>query len=234
MAKRFFNTNRIEEDWYLTLSCKHRELLRYCESKCDQAGVFNFNAKIASGYIGEKVDEMDISFLPIKKLDNGRFWIVDFISEQNGELSKSCPAHNPIFKSIKENSLNTLLHTLSNTLFNRVQGIDIDKGIEKDKEIGIEKGIEIESEKIVFPFTSESFCNAWEKWKQFKREQHRFTYKGKHSEQMALNELLKLSGKVETNALEIIEQSIANGWKGLFELKRKTETAKPQKEYEGW
>lgn len=162
MAKRFFNTQRIEEDWYLNLSCKLRELLRYCESKCDQAGVFNFNSKIASSYIGEKVDEKDLLTLPIKKLDNGRYWIVDFISEQNGELSEKCPAHQPIMKSIKENKLQELLNTLSNTLFNRVKEIEIDKGIEIVKEIEKEIVIEEESEILIYP-TFEDFWNTYDK-----------------------------------------------------------------------
>jgi hypothetical protein len=34
-----------------------------------------------------------------------------------------------------------------------------------------------------------------------------------------LNQLLKLSANNEQNAIEIINQSIANGWKGFFELK---------------
>lgn len=160
MAKRFFNTQRIEEDWYLNLSCKQRELFRYCESKCDQAGVLNFNAKIASSYVGEKVDEADLAALPIKKLDNGRFWIVDFISEQNGELSEHSPAHKPIFKSIKENTLSELLNTLSNTLYNRVQEKEIVIDKEKDKEIEKEMGIEKESETEICP----TFNNFWDEY----------------------------------------------------------------------
>lgn len=223
MAKRFFNTQRIEEDWYLNLSCKHRELLRYCESKCDQAGVFNFNPKIATSYIGEKVDESDIEKLPIKKLDNGRYWIVDFVPEQVGELSESCPAHKPILKSIKENNLNTLLDTLSNTLFNRVlekeKEEDKEKEEEKEKEKDKEKEKEKREEKIIFPFNTEKFRIAWGAWKQYKKEQHKFTYKGEHSEQIALKELSEKSNHNETTAINIIQQSIANGWKGLFQLK---------------
>ena len=37
--------------------------------------------------------------------------------------------------------------------------------------------------------------------------------------QAALNDLVKLSNGLEDNAVKIIEQSMAKGWKGFFELK---------------
>ena len=73
--------------------------------------------------------------------------------------------------------------------------------------------------KIVFPFNTEKFKIAWNAWKQYKKDQHKFIFKGEHSEQVALKELSEKSGHIETIAINIIQQSIANGWKGLFELK---------------
>lgn len=134
MAKRFFNTSRIDEDWYLELSLKHRELLRFCESKCDGAGVFCFSGKIASLYIGEKVTEADLEKIGAEKLSNGKFWLPAFIEEQNSELKENCPAHKPIFKSIKENGL-TLSNRVSERVFNTQQEIEKEVVIEKDKEI---------------------------------------------------------------------------------------------------
>ena len=40
------------------------------------------------------------------------------------------------------------------------------------------------------------------------------------SKQSFLNKLMKLSGNNETLAIEILEQSMANGWQGIFELKQ--------------
>ena len=47
----------------------------------------------------------------------------------------------------------------------------------------------------------------------------------------AINNLEKISGKNEDIAIDIIDQSIINGWAGLFELRRsfnKQEDDKPQ------
>ena len=70
------------------------------------------------------------------------------------------------------------------------------------------------------PF-SENFLQFWSEWKEYKRKQHKFTFKLKSSEQASLNNLFKLSNGSEMSAKSIIDQSIANGWKGFFELKNK-------------
>lgn len=68
------------------------------------------------------------------------------------------------------------------------------------------------------PF-SENFTPRWERWKAFKKEQFRFTYKP-IGEQGALDKLYRLSSGDEGIAHQIIEEAIANGWKGFFELKQ--------------
>lgn len=68
------------------------------------------------------------------------------------------------------------------------------------------------------PFT-ENFIPHWERWKAFKKEQFYFTYKP-IGEQGAIDELFNdLSGGDEQVAIQIINQSINKGWRGLFQLK---------------
>jgi hypothetical protein len=87
------------------------------------------------------------------------------------------------------------------------------------------KGKEIKGKKskvnsiVELPFNSEIFIKKWNEWKDYKKNCHRFTYKTGSSEKLSLNQLAKLSKNIESNAIEIINQSIANGWKGFFELK---------------
>ena len=65
------------------------------------------------------------------------------------------------------------------------------------------------------PFHSDQFRLAWENWKKYKKEQYKFTYKTL-AEKSALSKLCDLAENDELTALKIIEQSMANGWKGLF------------------
>jgi len=89
----------------------------------------------------------------------------------------------------------------------------------KDEDITvttIDKKIE-----LIFPFP-DSFKDSWLLWKDYKKEEFGFRYKTVQSEQAALNSLVKMSGGKESDAVKIVHQSMANGWKGFFNLKDKS------------
>lgn len=93
----------------------------------------------------------------------------------------------------------------------------------------VEKGKEGMGEKpnVVYPFDSDAFAEQWAVWKQYRAKEHRFRFKSVMSEQAALAELGNLANGSETNAIAIMHQSIAKGWKGFFELKNDNGTTKP-------
>jgi len=76
-----------------------------------------------------------------------------------------------------------------------------------------------ENEPIVYPFDSENFNSQWLLWKDYKKKEFKFAYKTDQSEQAALTELNNLATGNEQKAIAIIHQSMANGWKGFFQLK---------------
>lgn len=73
---------------------------------------------------------------------------------------------------------------------------------------------------VINPF-SDDFLPHWDNWKTYRWEEHKFKYKGVMSEQAALMLLNDVSGQNEETAIEILKQSMANGWKGFFEIKNK-------------
>lgn len=89
-------------------------------------------------------------------------------------------------------------------------------------------------EEVVLPWSG--FGDAWSAWKEYRRAEHRFNYKSSNTEQIALKKLQELSNDNEDTAKKIIEQSIANGWKGLFALRAgagaKTATAADVNQFE--
>jgi hypothetical protein len=91
----------------------------------------------------------------------------------------------------------------------------------KGKEIKEKKVNKVKETKetVVMPFESIKFIKYWGIWLEYKKEQYNFTYKSVAMKQAALNDLVKLSKGLEENAIKIIEQSLAKGWKGFFELK---------------
>lgn len=97
--------------------------------------------------------------------------------------------------------------------------IDIDKDIKKkgvqgeNKDELLIKKIEIEPE----------FEKTFLRWLQYKRKRGE-SYKDKDSTFLAYKKLFKLSGGDLPKAKRIIEQSMANNWAGLFELKEEFKT----------
>lgn len=77
------------------------------------------------------------------------------------------------------------------------------------------------------PF-SENFIPHWEKWKAYKKDQHRFTYKPK-GEEAAWERLIRLSNGDEAVAVEMLKEAAGNGWKGFFELKQQFNGAHQRK-----
>jgi hypothetical protein len=72
-----------------------------------------------------------------------------------------------------------------------------------------------------YPF--ELNLDAWNLWKEFRKEQFRTTYKPL-GEAAAVSKLLRISNNNKEHQAQIIQQSIENGWKGLFELKTEKQT----------
>ena len=68
-----------------------------------------------------------------------------------------------------------------------------------------------------FKYPFELNVEAWESWKDFRKKEYRKSYKDL-GEKAAIKKLLKLTQSKEEQAL-ILEQSMENGWIGIFALK---------------
>lgn len=95
---------------------------------------------------------------------------------------------------------------------------------ENENEIENESINENNIQKVIFENFGD-FANelvpVWEEWITFKKQQFNFKFKTTKSEITAILNLKKLSNASTDSAIDIIRQSIANGWKGLFEIKTK-------------
>jgi hypothetical protein len=142
-------------------------------------------------------------------------------SEKTNEIalknwSKYNDSNSPLVKKCIENELKSVKNRV---LIQYVYSIDTQSQEEEEKEEEKEKTKEEEKEVVELPFNGD-FSKIWLKWVEYKKKEHRFSYKTKESQQAALTELVKISGGNEQNAIEIIAQSMSNGWKGFFPLKK--------------
>ena len=76
-----------------------------------------------------------------------------------------------------------------------------------------------EEKQVFLPFETDTFRAQWQLWKQYRKQQHRFSYKSPASEQAALTELGKMSGSQEKKAISILHHTMAHGWRGFVEPK---------------
>lgn len=82
----------------------------------------------------------------------------------------------------------------------------------------INKPLTNNHKQITRPFPSESFSVAWDNWKIYKHQQHKFKYKSDISEQQGLNLLFKESHESEANAIQMLEYAMAKGYKGWIPM----------------
>ena len=80
---------------------------------------------------------------------------------------------------------------------------------------------------VVYPFTETEFLEMWKTWLQERRERRYKNYTD-NGEQAALHNLKKMSNDDYRTAIALIQQSIAQGWQGLFELKGAKSGKRPE------
>ena len=135
MAKRFMDTDLWQKDWFQELSCKYKSLYMFLVMNCDCAGVWDTNLRLATFIIGEQITDDDLLQFNkdkkrIHKLENGKYFLIDFIKFQYGELNPNLNPHKGVLKILEKYDILTLYKELGNPL----QGVqDKDKDMDKDK-----------------------------------------------------------------------------------------------------
>jgi hypothetical protein len=71
---------------------------------------------------------------------------------------------------------------------------------------------------VIYPFNSEKFIKTWNEWKDYKKGELKQAYKTTISEGKVLQQLKNESGNNEAIAIEMINQAIVRGWKGIYKL----------------
>ena len=113
MAKRFTDTNKWSEDWFLDLPLQSKLFWIYVCDNCNHAGIFKPNKRLFEILIGTKVDTQ--KFLELINTDkkriivlgNGRWYILGFIEFQYGnKLNSQNRVHNSILKILNDNDVN--------------------------------------------------------------------------------------------------------------------------------
>ena len=81
----------------------------------------------------------------------------------------------------------------------------------------------IKKEVFDFEELEELNVEVWKKWRAYRKETFRLTYKP-IGEKAAIGKLMRLSQGCHKVQEQIIQQSIENGWKGIFDLKEQKQS----------
>jgi len=226
MGKRFTDTEKWKKPFIRALKAPYKLLWLYICDDCDHAGIWQVDMEVAQIRIGEQISEEEAieNFgEKIILIDNGTKWFIpSFIEFQYpGGLSEKNNAHVGIIKILdKYKNQFKPLTSPSNAPKSGAMDMDKDKDMVMDKEMDKDKEKDKKPKiEILLPFNSLEFQNSWSLWKDYKSKEHKFKYKTPQSEQASLMELVKVANGKEDIAIKIINQSMANGWKGFFELK---------------
>lgn len=250
MAKRFTDTEIWSEDWFLDMPNEYKLLWNFALAKANHAGVWRPNKVLFSSFCGQvdlkkAVEIFNSDKIRVIVLESGNWFFPSFFSFQYGStINENSKVHESILKIFEAEKIDIkICKGIENQVFkdltsnepqinpnHRVK--DKDKDIVKDKvKVKVKKeekgGVEEKTKNLAKTENSvssqiDTFVLIWDKWKKFKKDQFRFSYKSEESEKLAKQELLDLSGGNPEIALAIVDQSMKSGYKGLFELKEST------------
>lgn len=134
--KRFTDADKWEDGWFCNQSCVVKLFWIYLCDRCDHAGVWEVNWKLASFHLGDIEPKAIEAALVgrIQPIKDGKCWFIPgFIRFQYPTgLSSDSPAHKRIRFTLTNHGLNP--DTLSPTLPTRVSNTPEDKEVEEDKD----------------------------------------------------------------------------------------------------
>lgn len=232
MAKRFTDSEKWNKRFIRGLKPVYKLLWLFICDECNHAGIWEVDMESAQLKIGGKISEADaIKFFGSKivVIDRGLKWFIpSFIEFQYVELSEKNRAHDKVIFLLRRYGLLDDKNNVNKPLWG-VAKAPMDMEEEEAMEEEEVKEEEEEAKQLVFPFTSEEFIQTWDLWNEYRKAEHKLKFKSTHSEQAALYQLSKLSSGDELLAKDIIIQSMARSWQGLFPLKEDY-NAKPQQQ----
>lgn len=142
MAKRFTASDKWEDLWFSELTSEYKLFWIYILDKCDNAGVWEKNFKVANFLIGGTFNEKDTKEILKERIleFNGNKWFIPkFIEFQYGTLNENSNPHKAVIEKLTKYGL------YENGVF---KGINTHKGKparvkdkEQDKDKEKDKGI---------------------------------------------------------------------------------------------
>lgn len=246
MAYRFTDTEKWRDAWFTTLSQFEMLLFMYLCDVCDIAGIAEVNLRIWAFELRSTESSIKGALKGLERSvlisECGNYvYLKNFLKHQkNLPLNERNNAHKGIIMKFKLNldkflnanediDIELINSFIANPYLAPKEGLNrgTGKGNGKGKGNGNgkhtekeeKKTSEIDEIKTKYELPDE-FAEIVKEWFLYKKE-IKDNYKSDRGRTAFVNTLKKLSGGDAETARQIINQSMANNWKGIFELKSK-------------
>ena len=137
MSKRFTDTEKWKDDWFLSLSNDYRIVWQWLLDNCNHAGICKPSINLLNMMCNTKVtDEILFDVFKDRLLNYNTFWFIPkFLKFQYGSLNSKKPAVISVLKELKKHNLIDLIEEqLDNDSIIITESLPNDCNIIKDKD----------------------------------------------------------------------------------------------------
>ena len=174
MSKRYTDTSLYDREWFQELPPKYKCFWEYICKKCDHAGIWDANVRLASFCIGETLSREDILKIfngKIIQIEEDKWWIPKFIKFQYGmALNHDNRVHKSVIKILEKYSL---IDEDGNVQVGNIPEnkniVKRDRAVEKKGKTKVKKFEHPTMEEVVEYFNDQKYVDSVEEGKAFWR-----------------------------------------------------------------
>jgi hypothetical protein len=215
--KRYVETERWFDPFFTELSLEAKVFYSYLADRCNNAGIYERNDRVARTCINRDLDfDAIIEELGdrVEKLKSGKLWLTRFIKVQlNGKPLRpdKIPAHAQIVKFLKDEGIG-----MENPWVARGIGVQTEKP-KAEKKRAEQPALPGLENAVTFPpaLDCREFHETWELWLKYRRER-KLPALQPTSIKAQLDELATWGLE---RAIMAVKHSIRQNWQGIFEEK---------------
>jgi len=240
MKKRFTDTEIWDDPWFQSLDPVYKCLWKYLCDKCDNSGVWKVNKPLAEFQIKSAINWDSLHDLfgdRFMMITESKLFVVAFIEFQYGELKESSRPHQQVLRLLQSHGLRYPIDTLSIPLAKGIDTLSIPypKGIhtlldkDKDKDKDKEEDKDKDKDTVECQIIKSPLEMAFDKFREMRKKIRKPMTE--RAEELIWKELSKLAGEDSDLKIEILEQSIRNGWQDVYAVKNKSQRQFGKQQY---
>ena len=234
MAKRLTDTEKYKKQFFRSLKAPYKLLWDYILCDCNHAGIWIVDFEAARMYLGKDIritekaalEAFNKDELHVLPIDCGEKWfIVGFVEYQYGTLNPRNRVHASVIKILERYGLwrDGKLTIDTKTVPQRKLPAQ-QQGTNQNEQLGDELADKMTEaplkgyERFSFSFVADEYREIFFTWLEYKRDRKQ-RYKNQYSLELAYKKMLNLGKNDVATVRQVVEQSIANNWAGLFGLR---------------